>query len=52
MKNASNHWDLLQMLVYSSLAMTGLLLIIYGVYQFAAIILPSLLEAGQQAATL
>lgn len=46
MKNPSNTWSMLPMLVCSALALSSILLIIYGIYQFVVTFLPSLLESS------
>lgn len=37
MKNQSNLWTMLQMLVFTFLSLSGIALAVYGIYQFAVV---------------
>lgn len=51
MKDLTKTWSFLQLLIYASVALTGILLIIYGIYHFAATFLPPLLETANNFAS-
>lgn len=52
MKNqTSNAWSFFQLLLYASVALTGVLLIIYGIYHFTTTFLPQLVEAANTIAS-
>lgn len=52
MKNLSATWNFCQILLYSAIALSSILLIIYGIYQFAVTFLPALLETANPLSTL
>lgn len=46
MSNANSTWSFLQMFIYASIAFTGIMLVIYGIYHFTVTFIPGLVETA------